>query len=66
MPKVESLQLQKSIVVAVVRGVGPQLGKLHWGTGRSRLGWGLGRERKVLPKEAIMMGMLEAARTTKI
>ena len=56
-PKVESLQLQKSIA-AVMRDVGPQLGNLHW-----KESTGLGKASRVLPEEA--MGMLEAARTAK-
>ena len=56
-PVVESPQLHKSIA-ALVRGVGPQLGELHWEEST-----GLGRESKVLPGEAV--GMLEAGQTAR-
>ena len=56
-PRVEALQLQKSIV-ALMREMGPRLGDLHW-----KESIGLGRESKVRPGEA--MGMLEAARTAR-
>ena len=51
------LQLQKTIA-AVMRGVGPPLGELHW---KGSTGWG--KESKVLPEEA--MGMVEAARAAR-
>ena len=52
-----ALQLQKSIA-AVVRGVGPKLGDLHW-----RGATGMDQKSRVLPAKAA--GMLKAARHAK-
>ena len=53
-PKVEALQLQKSIA-SLMREMGPKLGDLHW-----KDSTGLGKEGRVLSEEAL--SMLEAAR----